>query len=121
VDIGKRIKELRRSKNLSQEALGNALGVSKQQIYLYEKGDNVPPLDKLRKLSEVLGVSISELSSDEMPTVQIKSGQEVIVSKELERLEKENAELKSKLDAVNKELHLVKNQLIKKLSKQNKS
>ena len=38
--IGKKMRSLRRSLNLSQSALGNKIGVSFQQVQKYEKGIN---------------------------------------------------------------------------------
>lgn len=62
--IGLRIKELRDKKNMSQEELGDRLGVSKAQISKYEKGQNEPPLDKIKKIAEILGVRTEDLIKD---------------------------------------------------------
>ena len=42
--MGERIKQLRKSHNMSQEELGNILGVQKTAIFKYEKGmvENIP-------------------------------------------------------------------------------
>lgn len=52
--IGKRIKLLRIQKRLSQEELGNYLGVTKVSICGYEKGKRVPNADNLEKLANFL-------------------------------------------------------------------
>ena len=59
--IGKRIKLLRIQKRLSQEELGNYLGVTKVSICGYEKGKRVPNADNLEKLANFFGVSIDYL------------------------------------------------------------
>ena len=40
--FGDKIKELRKNKHLTQEALGNMIGVSKRTIINYEKGTSYP-------------------------------------------------------------------------------
>ena len=57
--IGKRIKEARIKKNLSQEELGNLLGVSKVSICGYEKGTRTPTMENFLDLIKIL-----ELESD---------------------------------------------------------
>lgn len=60
MDIGVKIKELRQRKNISVDDIASKLGVSRQLIYKYESGTQ-PPLDKLKLLSEIFEVDISEL------------------------------------------------------------
>lgn len=57
--IGKRLKEARIKKNLSQEELGNLLGVSKVSICGYEKGTRTPTMENFLDLIKIL-----ELESD---------------------------------------------------------
>lgn len=52
--IGKRIKEARINKNMSQEELGNLLGVSKVSICGYEKGTRTPTMENFLDLIEIL-------------------------------------------------------------------
>lgn len=56
--IGKRIRDSRKKAKMSQEALANAIGSTKQAIYKYESGivTNIP-MDKIAIMSRVLGVS----------------------------------------------------------------
>src|SRR5690625_3359598 len=56
--IGAKIKELRVSKDLSQEQVAELLGTTKQTVSRYEKGDRGTDQDLLFKLSSVFGVSI---------------------------------------------------------------
>jgi len=44
------LKELRKSKNLTQDELGEILGVSGQTIYKYESGITFPPAENLEKI-----------------------------------------------------------------------
>ena len=50
--IGKRLKELRIQKGLSQQDLGDAIGVTKVSICGYENGTRLPNLEKLVSLGE---------------------------------------------------------------------
>lgn len=52
--VGQRIKTARLNKNLSQEELGNLLGVTKVSVCGYERGTRIPTLSTFLKLSEVL-------------------------------------------------------------------
>lgn len=61
VSIGKRIYQIRKEKNLSQEELANLIGVSRQIVSKWESDQSVPLVDKLKKMSEVLGVSYEEI------------------------------------------------------------
>ena len=58
--LGKRIKELRTAKKMSQEKLAEKIGVEQRNISYIEKG-SVFPSQYLIKISEALEVSISEL------------------------------------------------------------
>jgi len=53
--IGQRIRQARIEARISQETLGEKLGVSFQQVQKYEKGINRFQMAKLHTLSEILG------------------------------------------------------------------
>jgi len=55
------LKQLRTERELSQEALGKLLGVSRQSVNAIERGKYDPSLPLAFKLSEVLGVPIEEI------------------------------------------------------------
>ena len=65
IKIGKFIAELRKNKNMTQEQLGEKLGVSFKTISKWENGRGMPELSTLKPLSEELGVSINEILSGE--------------------------------------------------------
>ncbi|MBD3193895.1 MAG: helix-turn-helix domain-containing protein [Candidatus Lokiarchaeota archaeon] len=56
-----KVKELREIAGMTQEQLGEKLGVSRQTVYYLEKGDYNPTLTLSFKLSEVFGKSIDEI------------------------------------------------------------
>ena len=59
--INQKIRELRKSKNLSQEALGAKLGISGQAVAKWEKGDSYPDICNIPLLCEIFNVSADEL------------------------------------------------------------
>lgn len=65
--IGQRVAQKRKELGLSQEALGNTLGVSRQSIYKWESDSALPEIDKLIALSRLFGVSVGWLLGVEEP------------------------------------------------------
>lgn len=59
--MGQRLLALRTRAGLSQEALAEQLGVSRQSISKWETDGSIPDLDKLVRLSEIFGVTLDEL------------------------------------------------------------
>lgn len=58
--FGKRVRELRTSKNLSQERLANLAEIPLSQIGRIERGEINPTLSTINALSEALSISISD-------------------------------------------------------------
>ena len=58
-DIGKNIKTIRQSKKMTQEALAEALYVTRQTVSNYENGRSRPDLDMLLKIAEVLETDVN--------------------------------------------------------------
>ncbi|HIS82618.1 TPA: helix-turn-helix transcriptional regulator [Candidatus Scatenecus faecavium] len=59
--FGKRIKELRKQRNLTQEELSEKLGVFQKQIGNIETGTTFTTMANLAKLAEVFDVDIKDL------------------------------------------------------------
>jgi transcriptional regulator with XRE-family HTH domain len=59
--LGQRIADLRRSRNLTQERLAEAVGCSVEFISLVERGVNAPSVANLEKFARVLKVNVTEL------------------------------------------------------------
>lgn len=99
-DLGNRIYELRKQKNLSQKELGNLLGVSNKSVSKWENGVTVPKTETLVKLAGILGVSPQELlqgKTDDHFTLRQLSSQtnELFLTNEIEQkdniIKKQNA------------------------------
>lgn len=58
--LGKRIKEIRKRKGLTQEKLAELIGLEQNTISVIESGRNFPTLLTLEKMSKILGVELSD-------------------------------------------------------------
>lgn len=61
--IGEFLAELRKEQGLTQEQLGEKIGVTNKTISRWETGVYLPPADILLQLSEIYSVSINEILS----------------------------------------------------------
>ncbi len=59
--IGTFLAELRKERNLTQDELGEQIGVTNKTVSRWENGNYLPPAEMLQILSELYGVSINEL------------------------------------------------------------
>ena len=63
--VGRFIGCLRKQQGMTQEQLGERLGVTNKTVSRWETGKYMPDLDKLQELSAILGISIHELLAGE--------------------------------------------------------
>ena len=59
--LGQRIQELRKQRGMSQEALGDALRVSRQAVSKWEGDNGIPELDTLIAMSRLFEVTVGQL------------------------------------------------------------
>ena len=71
MQIGKKIKQLRLKKGLTQEELGERTGLSKSYISQLERDHTSPSIETLFSLLEVLGSSPKEFFDDGRPAAKI--------------------------------------------------
>ena len=69
IEIANRMVQLRKSHNLSQEALAEKLGISRQAVSKWERAEASPDTDNLIMLARLYGISLDELlkTEDEIP------------------------------------------------------
>ncbi|MFK4565534.1 helix-turn-helix domain-containing protein [Enterococcus sp. UD-01] len=65
----KKIKQLRKEKKITLTELGEKTGYSASFLSQIERGANRPSLEALRKIAEVLGVTVAALLASEAPQV----------------------------------------------------
>ena len=85
MSLSKRIYELRKANNLSQEQLAEKVGVSRQSISKWEAGETIPELERIIELSKVFNVSTDFLL--------LSSEVEELISR-TENLEKQQEDLR---------------------------
>ena len=84
MDIGQKIKEARLAKGLTQEQLGNLVGVQKSAIAKYENGRVVNiKRSTLHKLGKVLGLRGSDLIIESDPEGAAELSAKVLLDGEL--------------------------------------
>lgn len=86
--VGQRIAQKRKELGLSQEALGEQLGVSRQAIYKWESDATLPEIEKLVALSRIFSVpvgwllgvedSVPENGSGELTEAQLQMVKEIV-------------------------------------------
>ena len=79
-----KIKELRISKNLTQQQLADELHVTKQAISKWEKGKSIPDITSVELLASFFGVSVDYLVNDSIEAGNSETT--VISSKRLSKL-----------------------------------
>lgn len=62
---GEYLKKLRIENNLSQEKLGEKLGLSRQSVSKWEQGSTVPDIENIMKLAKLYNVSVDSILNGE--------------------------------------------------------
>ena len=76
--LGQRIAALRRQRNLTQEALAEALGVSPPAVSKWENCVTCPDILLLPSLAKLLGVTVDALLTADEPSPQTRLGRRVV-------------------------------------------
>ncbi len=92
--IGKFIAELRKQKKLTQEQLAEKLGITKNAVSKWERGLGLMDLSLLKPLSEILGVSVTEILNGEKIDEEIDLKSEEILIDTLDYSAKEIKKVK---------------------------
>lgn len=91
--LGERLKEARQAKHLSQQQLGDRIGVSKVSICGYEKGNRIPTLENFLGMLEVLDVTpdyllgrdIFVVGEKEEPYTRVIAKEDLVILKEIKK------------------------------------
>lgn len=79
--LGARIRELRKSRDLSQEQLAELIGVEPRHVSRLEVGSSYPRIDRLEKIAAALNVPLKdffEFMHLESPDVRAKGIEELV-------------------------------------------
>ena len=61
MNLGEKIKQLRETNNLSKEKFAKECELSINKINCFENGSEEPTIEEVKKISQVLGVTLDEL------------------------------------------------------------
>ena len=67
IKVGSKVRALRLERQMSQEKLGDALGLTFQQVQKYEKGTNRISAGRLQRIAAILEVPVSVFFTDANP------------------------------------------------------
>jgi transcriptional regulator with XRE-family HTH domain len=91
--VGKRLKDLRKSKNISQEDLGRLINVTKVSICCYENEKRTPNLETFVDLTKIFNVSADYLLGNDIlikstrkkdaPAIAVLSDEDVKIVNEI--------------------------------------
>ena len=68
--IGKLIATLRNKEGLTQQDLGDKIGVGFRAVSKWERGINLPDIGNMTELSKIFGITLDELMAGELKTVE---------------------------------------------------
>lgn len=60
-NVGIRISELRKARNMTQMELADKMGISFQAVSNWERGNSMPDISKLPELAQLFGVTVDEI------------------------------------------------------------
>lgn len=61
MNLGEKLKELRKERNLKQEEIASILNVDRTTVSNWERGEKQPSIDILIKLRSIYGVTLDEI------------------------------------------------------------
>lgn len=96
--VGLFLKQLRKENNMTQEQLGEKIGVTNKTVSRWETGNYMPPVECLGMLSDIYQISINEILAGERVSnekfVEVADDNLTIA---LEELQKENQKFENKM------------------------
>ena len=96
--IGAFLKELRKENGMTQEQLGERVGVSNKTVSRWETGNYMPPVECLSILSDIYNISINEiLAGERVAEKEFTEIAEKNITATLEELEKENQRFENRM------------------------
>ena len=79
MDISKRLKEIRKAKDISVYRLSQLSGVSETHIRDLERGDRNPSLDTIAKIAAAMGLSLPELLNEKDSATYLNAKEQALV------------------------------------------
>ena len=96
--VGAFLKELRKENGMTQEQLGERVGVSNKTVSRWETGNYMPPIESLSMLSDIYNISINEiLAGERVDDKEFTEIAEKNITATLKELEKENQRFENRM------------------------
>ena len=67
MELGKKIKQLRKFSGMTQEQLAEKLNISRQALSKWENGTSMPDVESVVRISMLFQISLEELLIKEVP------------------------------------------------------
>ena len=103
MSIGQKLTSLRKAKKLSQKAVAEALGISSRTYLRWEKDENKPSKDALKKLSDLYGEELSAYvdgkNVEEPDSVKAKGSEKPVKSTKAKKVMPKDPAVKKKVSA----------------------
>ncbi len=103
MSIGQKLTSLRKAKKLSQNAVAEALGISSRTYLRWEKDENKPSKDALKKLSDLYGEELSAYDDgknvEETDSVTAKGSDKPVKSTKARKVMPKDPAVKKKVPA----------------------
>lgn len=76
--FGDRLTKMRKAKGLTQEEVGEKIGISAQAVSKWENDTTMPDPIILKRLSDIYGVTLNQIyGMEDQPTVSIKENKDI--------------------------------------------
>ncbi|RKO66354.1 helix-turn-helix domain-containing protein [Desulfofundulus salinus] len=89
MDIGRRIREIRKANNQKLLNISQQTGLSQPFISEIERGIKVPSIETLEKICSALGITLAEFFADQAPELPPDIRQMIDVARKLTPLQRE--------------------------------
>lgn len=94
--LGEKIKQLRTNEGLSQEELGNKIGIHYTHISRYERNQAIPSVEALKNLSQLFDVSIDYLLFEDVEKIALEHIQDEELLHQFQEVDRLNEDVREK-------------------------
>lgn len=82
MNLGERLFELRKAKNLTQDDMAEKLNVTRQTVSKWETNQSTPDFDKIMPLCELFGIGVEELLTGKKPEEKQEKKEEKVLTRQ---------------------------------------
>ena len=82
MNLGERLFELRKAKNLTQDDMAEKLNVTRQTVSKWETNQSTPDFDKIMPLCELFEIGVEELLTGNKPEEKQEQKEEKVLTRQ---------------------------------------